>query len=357
MSLPELRPAEQTPKIGIWVKCPKGPLFWSFVLLLTVALAPCGCKPNQSSDSTTNDSPKPSTPVNLSQTAGPSKVPSPASSPLQIWKEFDGARALETADALANLGPRAAGSDALDRARQLVLGDLTQQGWSIVQQRFTASSPDGTPIEFCNLIARIPGGPAQPEIVVSAYLDTPRTQEFQDVGATGGAANTAILVEVGRVLAMNRQLGSHVDLIFLDGHSPFHQLGLNDGLFGSRFFVQTLQVNQNSAGIQAMISLGNVGDRDSRLNYAPNSDPALAESFRDGAKFLGITLEPANRPFLTDHVPFQQAGIPALALLDADSPSIDTADDNLQRLNADSLRRTGSLLLYFLGSRTAALDR
>jgi len=276
---------------------------------------------------------------------------------LEIWKRFDGARALATANALTSLGPRAAGTDALDRARQLVLGDLSQQGWNVVQQRFTAPSPDGKPVEFCNLIARLPRGPALPGIVLSAYLDTPRTGEFRDVGATGGAANSAILVEVGRVLAMHPQLGSQVDLIFLDGHSPFHQLGLNDGLFGSRFYMQSLQANQNSTGIHAMISLGNVGGRDSVLNFAPNSDTTLAESFRDGANFLGIKLEPANRPFLTDHVPFQQAGIPALALLDADSPYVDTADDNPEQLDADSLRQTGSLLLYFLGSRTAALDQ
>jgi Zn-dependent M28 family amino/carboxypeptidase len=276
---------------------------------------------------------------------------------LEIWKKFDGARALETANALTRLGPRVAGTDALDRARQLVLGNLSQQGWNVVQQRFTAPAPDGKPVEFCNLIARLPRGPALPGIVVSAYLDTSRTDEFRDVGATGGAANSAILVEVGRVLAMDPQLGSQVHLIFLDGHSPFHQLGLNDGLFGSRFYMQSLQANQNSIGIHAMISLGNVGGRDSPLNFAPNSDTALAESFRDGAKFLGIKLEPANRPFLTDHVPFQQAGIPALALLNADYPYVDTADDNPEQLDADSLRQTGSLLLYVLGSRTAAVNR
>lgn len=288
----------------------------------------------------------------------PSEGNSPAIFRPQIWKDFDGARALEVANALINFGPRPAGSDALNRARQLVLGELSQQGWNSVQQRFIGQKPDGKPIEFCNLIARLPNWrPPQPRIAVTAYLDTPGTDEFRDVGATGGAANTAILVELGRVLATSPQLGSQVELIFLDGHSPFHQLGLNDGLFGSRFYMQTLQINQNTADIRAAISLGNVGGRDFRLNFAPNSDEKLVESFRDGAKVLGIKLEPANRPFLADHAPFQQAGIPALALLDAESPYIDTADDKPERLAASSLGQTGSLLLYFLCSRATAPNR
>lgn len=334
------------------IKRPKGPLFWCSLLLFALVLVPSGCKPNQTLNPESDNSSKTSTPVNMPQAGTASEADS------QIWKKFDGDRALEVANALISLGPRAAGSDALNRARQLVLGDLSQQGWNVVQQRFTGQLPDGKPIEFCNLLARLPRGrPAPSPIVITAYLDTPRTAQFQDVGATGGAANTAILVELARILAMSPQLGSEVELIFLDGHSPFQQPGLNDGLFGSRFCMQTFQVNQNTADIHAVISLGNVGGRDFRLNFAPNSDAKLAESFRDGAKSLGIKLEAANRPFLADHVPFQQAGIPALALLDAESPYVDTADDTATQLASSSLGQTGSLLLYFLSSRTTSIDR
>jgi peptidase M28-like protein len=340
------------------IKWPKAPLSWLFLLVSLLILVPCGCKPNQSVNSESDPSSETSTPVNMAQVAAPSEGDLAPKSQLELWKKFDGARALEVANALISLGPRPAGSDPLNRARQLVLDDLSQQGWSAVQQRFTGQLPDGKPIEFCNLIARLPRWrPARSGVAVTAYLDTPRTDQFRDVGATDGAANSAILVELGRVLAMSSQLGSQVELIFLDGHSPFQQLGLNDGLFGSRFYMQTLQINQNSADIQAVISLGNVGGRDFRLNFAPNSDAKLVESFRDGAKFLGFKLEAANRSFLADHVAFQQAGIPALALLDADSPYINTADDNSERLAASSLGQTGSLLLYFLCSRTAATNR
>ena len=82
----------------------------------------------------------------------------------------------------------------------------------------------------------------------------------------------------------------------------------------------------------------------------PNSDPNLAGTLKNAATVLGIKLEPANRSLLADHVPFAQAGIPSIALLDAESPFLHTADDTADRLDADSLAKTGNLILYFVAS-------
>jgi hypothetical protein len=86
----------------------------------------------------------------------------------------------------------------------------------------------------------------------------------------------------------------------------------------------------------------------------PNSDPGLAGAMKKAATFLGVKLEPANRPLLADHVPFAQAGIPSLALLNMDSPFLNTADDTADRLDGESLAKTGSLILYFVSAERAA---
>ena len=90
-----------------------------------------------------------------------------------------------------------------------------------------------------------------------------------------------------------------------------------------------------------MIDIENLGGKDFRLFYAPTSDPELVASFQRAAGALGIPLAPASRPILGDQVPFQQANVPALALLDAESPYLHTADDNVDRLDAalSSLRQ------------------
>ena len=270
----------------------------------------------------------------------------------KIWTEFDGAQALAEARVLADFGARPSGSDANKQVRQHLIDRLSKLGWQATEQRFTEHASDRKDIEFCNLIARFSRFPASPErILIGAHFDTPETREFRNVGASDGAANTAVLIELARVLALDPQLAGRVELLFLDGDAPFQELNLNDGLFGSRFYVQMLRINQRPGDVYAAILLGNLGS--ANLHFAPNSDPKLASALKTAARVLGIKLEPANRSLLANHVPFAQAGIPGISLLDAESPFLHTADDTPERLDADSLAKTGKLILYFVASPTA----
>jgi glutaminyl-peptide cyclotransferase len=263
-----------------------------------------------------------------------------------IWANFDGHQALAEAKALADFGPRPSGSDANKQARQHLVERLNNFGWQTSEQRLAEHTPDGREIEFCNLIARFARAPASPQrILIGAHFDTLPSQEFRDPGASDGGANSAILLELARTLALDPPLAGNIELLFLDGDAPFRELNLNDGLFGSRFYAQMLRINQHAGDIRAAILLDNVGG--ATLNYLPNSDPTLAAALRKAATVLGVKLEPANRSLLADHVPFAQAGIPSIALRDADSPFLNTADDTSDRLDGDSLTQTGSLILYF----------
>jgi hypothetical protein len=87
------------------------------------------------------------------------------------------------------------------------------------------------------------------------------------------------------------------------------------------------------------------------LGYAPNSDAGLIEQFRAAAQSLNINLETGKRPLLLDHVPFQNTGTPAIALLDLDASYLNTADDDATRLNRDALGQAGELVLYFLSEQ------
>jgi glutaminyl-peptide cyclotransferase len=270
----------------------------------------------------------------------------------KIWADFDGRQALMEAKTLTDFGPRPSGSDANKQARQHLIDRLSSLGWQTNDQRLTEQAPDGRQFEFCNLIARFSGYPASAKrFLVGAHFDTPPTEEFRDPGASDGAANSAVLIELARTLALDPQLAGDVELLFLDGAAPFRELNLNDGLFGSRFYTQMLRINRRAGDIRAAILLDNVGG--GPLNYLPNSDPALAGALRKAATALGIKLDPANRSLLADHVPFAQAGIPSIALLNADSPFLYTADDTADRLDGDSLAKTGDLILYLIANATA----
>jgi Peptidase family M28 len=269
-----------------------------------------------------------------------------------IWNDFNGKRALDTAKTILRFGQRISGTEPLNQLRTYIIEELKHSGWQAEEQRFSEQSPAGRQVELCSLIAHSGRLPAStPGLIVVAHFDTVDLGITNDLGATDGAANTAILIEIARTLALDPRLASHIELLFLDGHMPFRQLAPHDGLFGSRFYTQGLRINQHTKNVRAAISLENLGERSAALSYPPNSDAGLIEQFRSGAEALGLKLEPGSRPLLLDHVPFQEAGIPAIALFDANSPILNTADDTGDHLGSEALAKAGYLVLYILSKQ------
>ena len=69
---------------------------------------------------------------------------------------FDGPRAYRDLERLVALGPRPAGSPALERARGYITGELRRVGWKVREHAFTARTPRGQ-VRMVNLIAEWPG--------------------------------------------------------------------------------------------------------------------------------------------------------------------------------------------------------
>ena len=250
------------------------------------------------------------------------------------------------------LGGEAAGSEALDKVRGYLKSNLATAGWEVTEQPFTEQAPGGQEIRFSSLIGRYQRvSLAKPFYLVAAHFDSLNLGFAIDPCATDGAANTAVLLEIAHTLSLDPRLATHVELLFLDGHMPFHQINTNDGLFGSRFYTQMLQFNRNTDAASAAVVLEHLGGSGSPLGYAPNSDPGLIEKFRSAAQSLKMNLEIGKRPLLLDHVPFQNAGTSAIALLDLDTTYLNTADDDASRLNHDALAQAGQLVLYFLSEQ------
>ena len=263
-----------------------------------------------------------------------------------IWKDFDSERSLATAQAILGFGNRIAGSEALDKVRGYLKSNLVTAGWEVTEQPFTEQAPGGQEIRFSSLISRYQRVPlVKPFYLVAAHFDSLNLGFAVDPGATDGAANTAVLLEIAHALSLDPRLAAHVELLFLDGHMPFHQISPNDGLFGSRFYTQLSQFNRNTDAASAAVVLEHLGGSGSPLGYAPNSDAGLVD------QSLKINLEIGKRPLLLDHVPFQNTGTPAIALLDLDASYLNTADDDTTRLNRDALGQAGELVLYFLSEQ------
>jgi glutaminyl-peptide cyclotransferase len=324
---------------------------WRTALLLVIVVGIAGCHRFRPSGQAHRLPVKP--PVNLTVADENSPV-SPRIHRFKLWKNFDGQLAYEAALKFVALGPRESGSEALNQERDLIVDLLDRCGWQVTPQKFQDQDPSGQVVGFTSLSARYLRAPSSGRrFLVAAHFDTEHSNVFRSVGATDGASGPAVLLEMARVLTSDPALAGQVELWFLDGHQPFRELNANDGLFGSRFAVQMIQSRQQTDEIRAMVCLGNFGGKDFRLHYAPNSDPQLEQAFRQAANGVSILLAPANRPLLNDHIPFQQANVPAIALLDAEAPYLHTVDDSAEQLDAGSLAKVGQLVLYFLSTEAS----
>jgi Zn-dependent M28 family amino/carboxypeptidase len=253
---------------------------------------------------------------------------------------FDAERAFADLEAQVEIGPRPSGSPANRRTAEWLAARLRDTGVDDVHIQHP----------WRNVVGVIPGD--EPDaIVLGAHFDTKDIPGF--VGANDGASGVAVVLELARQLQAPLH-GPSVYLALFDaeearGDRPFEV----DGTRGSRQYVRLARAG-GAQGVPAlgeikeMILLDMVGDCDLAIPREASSDPELyARIAAGGGPFGG-----ASAPVLDDHVPFLDAGIPAVDLIDFDygpgpSPGAywHTTKDTLDKVCADSLAAVGEAVL------------
>ena len=97
---------------------------------------------------------------------------------------FDSSRAWSDLRQVVALGPRPAGSAAIEQTRQYIKAQLARINIPVAEQAWDDTTPAG-PIHMVNLIATIPGT-SKNRIVIAGHFDTKRYREFRFVGANDG---------------------------------------------------------------------------------------------------------------------------------------------------------------------------
>lgn len=267
------------------------------------------------------------------------------------WNAFSGDRAYANAQKLVGFGPRPSGSPALARCATYLTTVLQDYGLDADEQTFLAPTPRG-PIQFRNIIAKTRGprgGPGQ-VIVIGAHYDTKWMTNLTFVGANDGASGAAVLLEMARVASTQPNLW----FVFFDGEEATRDYGAEDGLHGSKFFVEELKGAGRVNWIRAAVILDMVGDRQLNITMPVNSDPHLVEHVFEAARDTGFRdyFHYGTTAITDDHVPFRQAGIPAVDLIDFEFGSGSgmndfwhTEKDTLDKISPRSLEIAGQTAL------------
>lgn len=230
---------------------------------------------------------------------------------------FNGGRAFEDLKRLVAFGPRPSGSQALLEARQWIIHQLRQTGAKVEEDPFAASTPLGN-LPMANLIAKFPG--TRPRVVIVAgHYDTARFDTLRFVGANDGASSAALLLELARYLA-RRKNDLTFWVVFFDGEEAVQQWSASDSLYGSRHLVQQLSERGELSRIQALILVDMIGDAKLDIQREYNSAPWLTDMVFDVARRLdyGKYFLDHSIAIDDDHIPFVNAGVSAVDLIDYD---------------------------------------
>ena len=263
---------------------------------------------------------------------------------------FDGGRALEHLRAIVGFGPRPPGSAAAGETRRYITAQMAALGVQVSEQAFEAKTPLG-PVKMANVRATIPG--ARPErIILAGHYDTKLFRPFRFVGANDAGSSTAFLIEMARVLRA-RKNPLTIELLFLDGEEALVDWYLgDDNRYGSRHYVKEAKRTGDLARVKAMILVDMIGDRDLVIKRETTSTAWLTDIVWSTARALGhgATFVAESFAVEDDHVPFLDAGIPAIDIIDLDYPPWHTAEDTLDKVSARSMEVVGQVL-------TAALPK
>lgn len=268
-----------------------------------------------------------------------------------IWENFSGQKAFAHVEQLVGLGPRPAGSEALERSRLYIINQLSSFGWAVSRQTFSTTTPRG-PITFVNLIANFPSRDraGRASFLLCSHYDTKTFDTFRFVGANDGGSSTGLLIEVARVLAAAPELASRTELVFFDGEEAFENFTATDGLYGSRHFADQLRDSGQEKQFHGGMLFDMVGDRSLTVTLPPDSPGNLAANLFVAAEALKLRehFTYFDRDITDDHTPLNAVGVPVIDLIDFDFPWWHTAEDTLDKISADSLQIVGRVAIYQL---------
>ena len=268
-----------------------------------------------------------------------------------------GDRAMDHCRALVAFGPRYFGRPGWSQQLDYIVDELERSGVSTERDTWTDRREL---ITFSNVIATIPG--RRPErVVLACHHDTKCTtghpidaHNFHFIGANDGASGVGLLLAIAPLLA-KRDNEATIQLVFFDGEESLDfDWNVDRALFGSKRFVRR-DVDARRSGaaapIAAVILLDMVGRADMQIQEELYSSPQLRRICWSAAVATGHaeSFFQVAEAATDDHVPFLEAGIPAVDLIDLkQNPYWHTARDTLEVMAPASLQTTADVVLTML---------
>ena len=268
---------------------------------------------------------------------------------------FDGSRAIGTLAKQVAFGPRVPGTAAHDSCAAWLLGELRAVADSTWTQAFTGTMA-GEPRTMRNLLAAQRPHAASRVLLLAHWDSRPWADEDPDparrrmpvAGANDGASGVAVVLELARTLrAQAPAVG--VDIALVDGED----LGSDAA---PQLFSQGARALVSAPGFRRpdlVLLFDMVGDVSLSLERETSSWQSAPRQMRDlwavGRKmYPEVWLDQQGSPMIDDHLPFIDAGIPAIDIIDFAYPFWHTTSDTPDKCSAASLEAVGRPVLAYI---------
>jgi Zn-dependent M28 family amino/carboxypeptidase len=235
-------------------------------------------------------------------------------------------------ETLAAYPTRRSDSDGFDEAARWAAQQLEHAGYAVHTQDVAQAGP-----RCRNVIGDRPGGGPEPRdvVLVTAHLDSINLAGPTEPapGADDNASGSAGVLALARALA-GPPTALDVRMIFFGGEE--------EGLFGSLRYVAALSDAERQR-IRAVLNMDMIGGRNTPepgvlLEGAAVSEDMLDALGRAAATYTDLAVEVSRTPYNSDHVPFIDAGIPAVLTIEAadgTNTRAHTADDVVAAVDPD----------------------
>jgi glutaminyl-peptide cyclotransferase len=267
---------------------------------------------------------------------------------------FDGKRAYDWIVRQCDFGPRTPGTAAHDSCGAFLVATLRRLAPVVETDSFSYDSPDlHRTVRLVNVVARF-RPKTQPRILIGAHWDTrpwadedpdPKARNRPILGADDGASGVAVILELARCLKeMPPALG--VDLVLLDGEDLGTKTNPSGFFRGSQRYVEHMGDQRPIF----FILVDMVGRKDASFYWEGNSrDQAanIVDLVWNEAAYLNVRsfLPGVKHTVYDDHIPFLNAGIPAIDIIDFGFPEWHTLRDTPAICSPRTLEGVGRVLL------------
>ncbi|MFN2614113.1 MAG: M28 family metallopeptidase [Actinomycetota bacterium] len=278
----------------------------------------------------------------------PTPSPAPARTPTVAPVVFDAGRALADGRAIAAVGPRGTTDASYRRAADLVASRLRALGYRVrtipftVQGGYTIVPGRHVPVAAGSTYDVVAEPPhfdmRKPFVLAGGHLDTVPGAP----GANDNASGVAVMLELARMARLDPPQLPVVFVAFAAEERRHQTASQSEYAQGSAAYVHALPVY---ARLRAMLDLDMVG-AGSRVELL--GTPSLVTRAAGIAATARIPAHRNTTFFLSDHLPFIQAGYPVLWLWAGDNPTLHTPRDTFAIVQRAELARAGTLAWLFL---------